>query len=449
MDRTFGSLLLVACSALAWAAFTPVLECFFDPQDFMTFLVPLENGSSLESYLADGWSWFEDGRRVGFFRPVTSLVYLAEFHLWGGNPQGYRLLTLLLHAACCLLVARLALGMGADTAGGIASALLFAVHPGAVAALGMITARGDVLSTLFTLGAVILAIRRRGGGAGLLLLLLILALGSKELGMAALVAVPLAFLARNPAGRFPPVAAAVAASACLFVIPRLILFGGMGGYSSLSALSAMPGNLASMLLKATGTWFAGPAGLKAAWIAAMLAVFAAGAASGGRRAASLALLFAMLVLLGFQSIIGTPDDHYAYAPSAISCAALGVAVPPRAPGRRGVVRAGSLVLLSLLIPSGILLSRRTAGAWAEVNRPMEAVFRAAEESAGLLEPGRTYYVPIPPGCGAVWQEMKNLPLYLAWLRPGEDFRFEFIADPAAGLPGRTLYMTPGGRLAIR
>ena len=94
-------------------------------------------------------------------RPLNALAFVLDGRLWGGAPFGYRLTNLLLHAGSAVLVGALAWELSRVRRVAIFATLLFALHPVAVPAVGWITGRVDVLSTLFLLGAALALVRNR------------------------------------------------------------------------------------------------------------------------------------------------------------------------------------------------------------------------------------------------------------------------------------------------
>lgn len=138
---------------------------------------------------------------LDFNRPVQLASLMADAAIWGRDPLGYRLTSLLLHALNgCLLFALLSKLSGLSAAGqrqerwGICLAMalsaLFLVHPIAVEAVCEPSNREDLLATAFTLGALLCALRiTRTGHGGIAiagtLALTFLAVASKETGVAA------------------------------------------------------------------------------------------------------------------------------------------------------------------------------------------------------------------------------------------------------------------------
>src|SRR6185295_9344279 len=85
------------------------------------------------------------------FLPLHLLSYMVDYSLWGLNPTGYHLQSIILHAlnaVLALLVVRRMLGSPVVA---FLAALLFAVHPSHVEAVAWISIRKDLLSTLFAL----------------------------------------------------------------------------------------------------------------------------------------------------------------------------------------------------------------------------------------------------------------------------------------------------------
>ncbi|MBN1341388.1 MAG: tetratricopeptide repeat protein [Phycisphaerae bacterium] len=110
----------------------------------------------------------------GPYQPLSWLTYALDYKIWGMNPVGYHVTSLLLHVAGAIVfffVARwlLRAAIGAwkpdmQTAVSVAAtvaALLFAVHPLRVESVAWATERRDVLSGLFFFLAVLSYLRAR------------------------------------------------------------------------------------------------------------------------------------------------------------------------------------------------------------------------------------------------------------------------------------------------
>jgi tetratricopeptide (TPR) repeat protein len=133
----------------------------------------------------------EARKHYAYYRPVKALTYGFDWVVGGGRPWSFHLTNLLLHAGSCillLLIGRRLLGKRYPYLAE-AVAVLHAVSPLHVEAAVWISARSDVLWSLFTLGGVLLLLRSREsrrpwacrlGVAAMVLL----ALGSKESALA-------------------------------------------------------------------------------------------------------------------------------------------------------------------------------------------------------------------------------------------------------------------------
>ena len=98
--------------------------------------------------------------RLGEYMPVTWMSYALDRALWGLDPFGYHLTSVLLHALAALSLYRLALllmpaGLPWIEGAAALAALAFALHPLRVEPVAWASARGTVLGTLFALLAVV------------------------------------------------------------------------------------------------------------------------------------------------------------------------------------------------------------------------------------------------------------------------------------------------------
>ena len=160
-----------------------------------------------DPFLHDPGNWLDVltfrvlGRDVlDFNRPVHLASLMLDAAVWGKEPFGYHLTSILLHAANVVLLWLLVRDVLARGRGSGATpqafvpmlaALLFAVHPVVVEAVCEPTFREDLLAAAFTLTAVVLAGRPAASPAGDLrrafgcAACCLLAVASKESGVAA------------------------------------------------------------------------------------------------------------------------------------------------------------------------------------------------------------------------------------------------------------------------
>src|SRR5881628_1431255 len=114
---------------------------------------------------------------LGHYIPLTWMTLGLDYLLWGMNPFGYHLMSLLLHAANAVVfffvvhrILTLALtspserGHALAVAAGFA-ALVFAIHPLRVESVAWVTERRDVLSGFFYLSAILMYLRACERGA--------------------------------------------------------------------------------------------------------------------------------------------------------------------------------------------------------------------------------------------------------------------------------------------
>src|SRR5436190_5905932 len=155
------------------AAFLPTLQNqFVNWDDHENFL---EN----PHYRGLGWThlrWMWT-THLGHYIPLTWMTLGLDYLLWGMNPVGYHLMSLLLHAANAVVfffVVRRILtralpslserGHALAVSAGVA-ALVFAIHPLRVESVVWVTERRDVLSGLFYLVTILVYLRACEGEA--------------------------------------------------------------------------------------------------------------------------------------------------------------------------------------------------------------------------------------------------------------------------------------------
>lgn len=89
----------------------------------------------------------------GFYRPVPRVSFALDYAIWRVRPFGYHLTGLLLHILSAVLVMLLGWRLSGRRVVGLASGLLFAVHPSHAEAVSWIAGRCDLLATAFFLAA--------------------------------------------------------------------------------------------------------------------------------------------------------------------------------------------------------------------------------------------------------------------------------------------------------
>jgi len=156
----------VAVAVVVLFVFFPILKHQFvswDDDGFL-YLNPFFRGL--------GWAqlrWMFTTFHHGPYQPIVWLSYAVDYLLWGMNPVGFHLTSLLLHAANAVLVFLLGrrLMRSADseasesslTIAAAVAALIFALHPLRVEPVAWATARRDLMSGTFFLCALLSYLR--------------------------------------------------------------------------------------------------------------------------------------------------------------------------------------------------------------------------------------------------------------------------------------------------
>jgi len=109
----------------------------------------LEGGSFL-SYFTQS---FCEGTPQGcpFYRPLVTLFLRMDFILWGENPLGFHLSSLLVHLLVLVLLYRVVVSVFKDKVVALVTTFLFAVHPIHVESVSVISNRTDPPTTFFFL----------------------------------------------------------------------------------------------------------------------------------------------------------------------------------------------------------------------------------------------------------------------------------------------------------
>ena len=145
-------LAIVGLTLVAISVYAPALAGGFvwDDQALIVENTSIHSWTHVGDILSrDFFHLHDDPQPYGYYRPVITLSYLLEYHLWGLRPFGYHATNVLLHAVSTVLVAlilrRLRFGDGLC----FTVALLFAVHPIHVENVAWIASRKDVLAFLW------------------------------------------------------------------------------------------------------------------------------------------------------------------------------------------------------------------------------------------------------------------------------------------------------------
>src|SRR2546426_1286620 len=173
LQRWASWLVSALIAVVTFAAFLPTLQNQF---------VAWDDGKNLLNnyhYRGLGWThlrWMWTTHQ-GHYIPVTWMTFGLDYLLWGMNPAGYHLTSLLLHAANAVAfffvvrrILTLALPSPSERGHALAvsagfAALVFAIHPLRVESVAWVTERRDVLSGLFYLLTILIYLRTCERGA--------------------------------------------------------------------------------------------------------------------------------------------------------------------------------------------------------------------------------------------------------------------------------------------
>jgi Flp pilus assembly protein TadD len=308
-------------------------------------------------------------------RPTLLATELVDRALWGHDPRGWHLQSLLWHLAVVVLLFAATLRLTGRFAVALATAALFAVHPLGVEAVAAINYREDLLAAFFTLAALCLA---GGGWAALALATLAAAIGTlakESAAMAPVLLVVLAVCGQRVRARAVVALATGAGAATLWRTWAM----GAPGVVSLTAeippehrawAHAVP---AGALAFVQGVWHLFvPLGLSpeydgagARWLGwAALVLVAAGVAAALRvrrrwpwvALGFLAAVVAYLPTMGWVPISNLRADRYLYLPLAglmLALAAVAVPLLERIPGTFFEVPRGWVVMAAAVAALGL------------------------------------------------------------------------------------------------
>jgi protein O-mannosyl-transferase len=147
----YTSLLLALVTLVA---FLPVTG-----HDFVRFDDPLyvtKNAQVQAGLTGDGLAWALTANVASNWHPLTLLSHMLDCQLYGMNPRGHHLTSLVLHVLNTVLLFEVLRRMTGSTFRSAAVAALFGLHPTHVESVAWVAERKDVLSGLFwilTIGA--------------------------------------------------------------------------------------------------------------------------------------------------------------------------------------------------------------------------------------------------------------------------------------------------------
>jgi protein O-mannosyl-transferase len=100
-----------------------------------------------------------------YYRPLFTVMLTVEYHLFGLWPQGWHLVSLLLHILCAVGVFYVILLMSGRNLLALPASVLFAVHPVHAESVAWISGMTDPLFGVFFLASFYLYLKRRSSGS--------------------------------------------------------------------------------------------------------------------------------------------------------------------------------------------------------------------------------------------------------------------------------------------
>ena len=113
-----------------------------------------------------GTTYWPTSRGASLYRPLTILLYAAQWVFGGGAPFLYHFVNVALYAVVAVLVLLLGLQCLSRSGAWVAAAL-FAVHPVHVEAVANAVGQAELWTGLVLLGAVLIYVRERQGGVAI------------------------------------------------------------------------------------------------------------------------------------------------------------------------------------------------------------------------------------------------------------------------------------------
>ncbi|MDP2921931.1 MAG: tetratricopeptide repeat protein [Candidatus Omnitrophota bacterium] len=185
----------------------------------------------------------------GYYRPMYTLSFMADYNIWGLNTFGYHLFNILFHVLNAILLYLLLMKLGLDRKIACFSSVLFAVYPINCEAVTLIAARVELIAGFLLLSCMICFINGvKGRGLNFLLSIIFFALAmlTKESVMVfpfILLAYTLIFVEKKPGSKAILPLMVLILMAAFYGIARFLLL----GHSPVTTLSLI--NSASFIEK--------------------------------------------------------------------------------------------------------------------------------------------------------------------------------------------------------
>ncbi len=151
-EQLWTGLICLALAAAVLAVFSGAFQCDFVNYDDPSYVT--SNAEVKQGLTGPGAAWAMTTGAASNWHPLTWISHMADVSLYGLDPRGHHLTSVLLHAVNAVLLFLLLRELTGATGRSAAVAALFALHPLRVESVVWISERKDVLSTLFWILAV-------------------------------------------------------------------------------------------------------------------------------------------------------------------------------------------------------------------------------------------------------------------------------------------------------
>jgi protein O-mannosyl-transferase len=151
-DRSRRRALALLVAAASLAAFAPTLDNGFVKWDDPLYIL---DNRWIRGLSWENLRWMMSATRGGLWHPLTWLSLALDHAVWGLEPAGYHLTSVVVHAATAALFFAVCLRLLKDDVAAAFGALFFAVHPLRVESVAWAVERKDVLSGLFFTAALL------------------------------------------------------------------------------------------------------------------------------------------------------------------------------------------------------------------------------------------------------------------------------------------------------
>jgi len=215
--------MFLALLAVTAGVFSPVLEnnfINFDDEQYVT-----DNPHVRQGFKPQEFGWAFTTRDAANWHPLTWLSHMLDVELFGLNPRGHHLTSLLLHLANAGLLFIVFSAMTGSVGASALLASLFAVHPLHVESVAWVAERKDVLSTCFALLSLWAyhQYARRPGVVRYLAAIVLFSLGLMAKPMVITLPLLLLLLDYWPLGRLPGAPGAIHLRRLLEKVPFFLL----------------------------------------------------------------------------------------------------------------------------------------------------------------------------------------------------------------------------------